>query len=97
MRMPLSQSLDRPLEVGSLARTFNAQNQLVTDGTATPGFDAIGNVTTDDHGNTLVYDSWNRLVEVKASNGTIISGYTYDGYEKKKGRESLMATKHHTH
>jgi len=76
MRMPLSQSLDRPLEVGSLARTFNAQNQLVTDGTATPGFDAIGNVTTDDHGNTLVYDSWNRLVEVKASNGTIIAGYS---------------------
>jgi len=76
MCMPFSQSPDRLLGVASLARTFDAQNQLLTDGSATLGFDANGNVTTDDHGNTLVYDSWNRLVEVKASNGTIISGYS---------------------
>ncbi len=36
-------------------------------------------MTTDDHGDTLVYDAWNRLVAVIAPNGSLIKGYVYDG------------------
>ena len=41
-------------------------------------YDANGNMTTDQNGDTLVYDAWNRLVEVKNSSGQIIAQYTYD-------------------
>ncbi len=60
-------------------RTTNADNQVINIGSATISYDNNGNVTTDDKGNTLVYDAWNRLVEVKNSSGDLIAGYTYDG------------------
>ncbi len=44
-------------------RTTNADNQITNIGSATISYDNNGNVTTDDKGNTLVYDAWNRLVE----------------------------------
>ena len=37
-------------------------------------------MTTDDHGDTLIYDAWNRLVAVKNSSGELLKAYTYDGY-----------------
>ncbi len=60
-------------------RTTNADNQIINIGSATISYDNNGNVTTDDKGNTLVYDAWNRLVEVKNSSGDLVAGYTYDG------------------
>src|SRR5207302_1107939 len=44
----------------------------------TPVYDANGNMTTDQNGNTLVYDAWNRLVAYKSGSTTLIS-YSYDG------------------
>ncbi len=60
-------------------RTTNADNQIIHIGSATVSYDNNGKVTTDDKGNTLVYDAWNRLVEVKNSSGDLVAGYTYDG------------------
>ena len=79
MCMPFSQSLDRPLEIAGLARAFNAQNQLITDGSATLAFDADGNTTVDDQGRTLIFDAWNRLIGVNSTAGTLIASYSFDG------------------
>jgi RHS repeat-associated protein len=45
--------------------------------TATPAYDYNGNTTTDDQGHTLIYDAWNRLVQVK-NGGTTLATYMYD-------------------
>ena len=60
-------------------RTANAQNQITSiSGAATPTYDAAGNMISDQNGDTLVYDPWNRSVEVKNSAGVVIAQYTYD-------------------
>ncbi len=60
-------------------RTANAQNQITSiSGSATPTYDANGNMTTDQSGNTYVYNAWNQLVAVKNSAGAVIAQYTYD-------------------
>jgi len=60
-------------------RTANAQNQITSiSGMATPGYDNNGNTITDQNGNLLVYDAWNRLVRVQDGNGNPLSAYTYD-------------------
>ena len=55
-------------------------------------YDANGNMVSDQNGNTLIYDgrrgdssarcggpsTWNRLVEVKNSSGTVIAQYSYN-------------------
>ena len=59
-------------------RTQNQQNQITSiTGLTTPGYDANGNTTTDQAGNTLVYDAWNRLVAYK-SGSTVLVAYSYD-------------------
>jgi RHS repeat-associated protein len=63
---------------GTTTRTYNDQNQIVSDGTSTLAYDDNGNMTTDDQGHTLVYDAWNRLVEV-LNGTTVIQQFTYDG------------------
>jgi len=62
----------------AISSTVNAQNELVTDGTANLTFDNDGNTTTDDQGHTLVWDAWNRLVDVTSGSVTL-SSYVYDG------------------
>src|SRR6266851_4494009 len=43
----------------------------------TPTYDVNGNMTGDETGHTLIYDAWNRLVQVK--NGpTVLETYSYD-------------------
>ncbi len=61
-------------------RNFNSQNQItgISGTTATPTYDANGNMTTDQNGNTLTYDAWNRLVAVKNAGGQVIAAYTYN-------------------
>jgi RHS repeat-associated protein len=44
--------------------------------------DADGNTTTYDQGHTLVYDAWNRLVQVK-SGSTVIASYGYDAASRR--------------
>ena len=39
--------------------------------------DSNGNLTTEDIGHTLIYDAWNRLVQVK-SGSTVLQTYGYD-------------------
>jgi ELWxxDGT repeat protein/YD repeat-containing protein len=63
---------------GTTTRTNNAQNQIVTDGNATLDYDADGNTTGDENGNTLVYDAWNRLMTVSNLAGQPIASYSYD-------------------
>ena len=61
-------------------RTANAQNQItsITGTTGTPAYDSNGNMTTDQNGNKLVYDAWNRLISVSNSAGAVIAQYSYD-------------------
>ncbi len=60
-------------------RTANAQNQITTvSGLLSPAYDSNGNMVTDQTGDTLIYDAWNRLVEVKNSAGAVIAQYTYN-------------------
>jgi RHS repeat-associated protein len=61
-------------------RTTNSQNQITAiSGATSPTYDSNGNMTTDDQNHTLVYDAWNRLVQVKISGGSVITTYAYDG------------------
>ena len=53
--------------------TYNDQNQLTG-----VSYDNNGNMTTDQNGNTYVYNAWNQLVKVKNSGGTTIVSYSYD-------------------
>ena len=60
-------------------RTANQQNELTSvSGLLTPAYDANGNMTTDQNGDTLIYDAWNRLVELKNASGQVIAEYTYN-------------------
>jgi RHS repeat-associated protein len=60
------------------SETNNQQNEATAFGSATLTYDANGNLTTDQNGNTLVYDAWNQLVAVK-SGSTTLASYSYDG------------------
>ncbi len=61
------------------SETANAQNQITSiSGSATPTYDANGNMISDQNGNTYVYDAWNRLVEVKNAAGTVIAPVRQD-------------------
>ncbi len=59
-------------------QTANAQNQNTSiSGNTTPTYDANGNMTTDQNGNTYVYNAWNQLVSVSNVSGQVIAQYTY--------------------
>jgi RHS repeat-associated protein len=61
-------------------RTANAQNQItsISGTSATPTYGSNGNMTTDQNGNTYVYNAWNQLVSVSNPSGQIIAQYTYN-------------------
>jgi RHS repeat-associated protein len=63
-------------------RQFNTLNQLAggnVQGQPSPiTYDADGNTTTDQHGYTMVYDAWNRLVEV-LNGSDQLETYSYNG------------------
>jgi len=65
--------------------TVNSQNQETAAGSNTLAFDNNGNTTTDDQGHTLVYDAWNRLIQVK-NGGTTIASYVYDALGSRVSR-----------
>jgi RHS repeat-associated protein len=61
-------------------RTHNQQNEITSvSSLTTPTYDTNGNLTKDEQGQTYKYDAWNRLVQVKNSNNTVIASYSYDG------------------
>jgi RHS repeat-associated protein len=64
--------------VGGTTETNNDQNEATGFGSATLAYDGNGNLTTDQNGNTLVYDAWNRLVAYK-SGSTVLETLSYDG------------------
>src|SRR6185437_4533362 len=74
------------------SRTTNDQNQITSIGSANPTYDANGNITKDDHGDTLVYDAWNRLVAVYNASGVLLAGYTYDGYGRMTSETNVTTT-----
>jgi RHS repeat-associated protein len=64
-------------------RGHNAQNQITSiSGATTPGYDSNGNTTTDENGNTLVYDAWNRLVEVNDGINPLVE-YSHDALNRR--------------
>jgi RHS repeat-associated protein len=65
-------------DASNQTRTANQQNQITSiSGLTTPVYDSNGNMTGDQSGNTLIFDAWNRLVQVK--NGqTVLETYAYD-------------------
>ena len=66
-------------------RTTNSQNQItsITGTTGTPQYDPNGNMITDQNGNTLKYDAWNRLVSVTNSSGQVLAAYTYNALSQR--------------
>lgn len=66
------------------SRTNNAQNQIVTAGSATLNYDQNGNTLKDEQGQQYTYDAWNRLKSVKDASGNTLASYTYDA----KGRRA---------
>ena len=65
-------------------RSHNKQNEITAVGGATtPTYDANGNLTTDQAGQTYKYDAWNRLVEVRDSGSNLLATYRYDGLSRR--------------
>jgi RHS repeat-associated protein len=59
-------------------RSFNAQNEATTVGSANLSYDNNGNTTVDDQGNAYVYDAWNRIVQVTVGGTGPGLRYSYD-------------------
>jgi YD repeat-containing protein len=66
-----------------VTRTHNRQNEVTSVGSAALTFDANGNMTTDETGRTLVYDAWNRLVQVKDTSSATLANYAYDALNRR--------------
>ena len=66
-------------------RTTNSQNQIasITGTAGAPQYDPNGNMTTDQNGNKLVYDAWNRLISVTNSSGQVLAQYTYNALSQR--------------
>src|SRR5262249_13386722 len=54
------------------------QNQVGTVGSATLGYDADGDLTTDESGQQYAYDAWGRLVAVRDGLNNLVKSYQYD-------------------
>src|SRR5260370_2147299 len=75
-------------------RTHNAQNQITSltqPNLSTPGYDADGNTTTDDYGDTFKVDAWNRLVRATTAGGAAY-GYSYDALGRRITSQVNSAT-----
>src|SRR5947209_6370973 len=69
-------------DASTQTRTANDQNEITSiSGATTPGYDKNGNTTTDQTGKTLIFDAWNRLVQVKSGN-TVLQTHTIDALSR---------------
>ena len=92
-------------------RSHNDANELTAfvapSSTVDPLYDNAGNMTTmpdvkhPSWLRSLKYDAWNRLVEIRASNGNRINSFDYDGLNRRIMRkkystntDSLLETRH---
>ncbi len=75
------------------SRTHNLQNEITGIGSTTLAYDANGNLTTDEQRRTLVWDAWNRLVQVKQGSTVLIS-YKYDGLKRRVIEDTGTQAKH---
>jgi RHS repeat-associated protein len=60
------------------SRTTNKQNQVTAVGSSALTYDRDGNTTTDNFGQGLTYDAWNRLVRVYGGGTGANLAYGYD-------------------
>jgi RHS repeat-associated protein len=67
----------------TVTRTHNMQNEVTGVGQAALKFDANGNLRIDETGRTLVYDAWNRLVQVKDTSSATLANYAYDALNRR--------------
>ncbi len=82
-------------------RSYNKANELteIDSDTTLVAEDAAGNMTTIpqpghwDAGYDLIYDAWNRLVEVKDGSATIVT-YAYDGLHRRTKKVIGSDTRH---
>ena len=58
---------------------INPANEYPTIGGIAVTYDEAGNSTVDQDGRQYAYDEHNRLIQIKASDNTILANYTYDG------------------
>ena len=72
-------------------RTINSQNQIAAIGSTSLAYDNNGNTTTDENGHTLIYDAWNRLIEVK-NGSTVLASYVYDANGNRVQQTESSAT-----
>ncbi|MCX7428827.1 MAG: autotransporter-associated beta strand repeat-containing protein [Planctomycetia bacterium] len=62
--------------------TYNAANEMTPTGEGGDPYDAAGNMTTLESGDTAVYDAWNRLVKV-LDGETVLQQNEYDGTNRR--------------
>jgi RHS repeat-associated protein len=72
-------------DANTQTRTHNVQNQITAvSGATTPTYDNNGDTTTDEAGQTYVYDAWNRPVRVVSGANTVV--YAYDALGRRISR-----------
>src|SRR5262249_13291582 len=68
-----------------VSRTYNLQNQITsTTLTRVPVYDPNGNLTSDENGNGMTYDAWNRLVAYTPNGASSATRtFTYDALSRR--------------
>ncbi|MBN1491421.1 MAG: RHS repeat protein, partial [Phycisphaerae bacterium] len=70
----------------------NPANQYATIGGANVEYDPAGNLSVDEAGRSYFYDERNRLIEVRAADGTTtLASYTYDALGRRTSFEDPVA------
>jgi RHS repeat-associated protein len=69
-----------PMDGSSTSPNINSKNQYHTISGTNLFYDGNGNMTTDEHLSTYIYDAWNRLISVTNVASTVIAGYGYDAH-----------------
>ena len=72
-------------------RTANSQNELTGVGSSLT-YDLAGNTTTDENGQTYIYNAWNQVITAKDSGGATIAGYAYDVQGRRISQTEAGAT-----
>ncbi len=74
--------------------TYNENNQLVTADNLSYTYDANGNTINQAdsvnavHTRNYIYDTDNRLIEVRAANNSLIAAYSYDPFGRRLSKDS---------
>ncbi|MCY4328786.1 MAG: RHS repeat-associated core domain-containing protein, partial [Endozoicomonadaceae bacterium] len=76
-----------PLRLQQISTSWNHHPQT----TQQFHYDVMGNMTTDDEGNHIVYNAYNQIIKVSQLNGQQ-SNYTYDGLGRETIEKSTQGT-----